>query len=338
MQERLIQAFPKVELHVHVEAFLSVARVEQLAREAGVTLPRPADRFYEFDSLADFLDLFAWLCRLLNRVEIAEQLGYDAAVQLSGDGVVYAELYVGPTYWASMSPIEVVTSLAAGLDRAHRDGYADCRILPALVRDEPVEWAFDLIDWVASDRTARVVGLGLEGNEAAVGRSSARFAEVYEHAAPAGLGRTVHAGESSGPEGVWDALDLLGVDRIDHGVRAIEDPVLVERLAAEAVTLNVCPTSNVLTGLYRSVADHPVGRLIAAGVPVTINSDDPQPMSVTLSGELLAVATELDWTIEDLTAATRRAIDAAFCSADTASALHAEVDQFVHSRGSDTSA
>ncbi len=325
----LIGAFPKIELHVHAEAFLSPQRIEQLAAMASVPMMRPAHCFYEYDSLAEFLQLYEWWCDLLRTPEITEQLGYDIAVRMSGDGIIYAELYTSPRYWRRLSYQQVVTSLGDGMERAFADGYADCRLIPAISREQPAEWAMELLDWIGSESPRRVVGIGLEGNERAAGRTSPRFENAYERAAEFGLGRTAHAGESSGPEGVWDALNYLQVDRVDHGVRAIEDPDLVQRLVDDEVTLNVCPTSNILTGLYRSLPEHPIGALIDAGVPVTVNSDDPEPMSVSLTGEIVGVGREFGWALSDVASATRRAIDASFCDEDCALELHRKVDEFL---------
>ena len=157
------------------------------------------------------------------------------------------------------------------------------------------------------------------------GRTGPRFSRAYAIAGDAGLGRTAHAGESSGPAGVVDALDLLGADRIDHGIRAIEDPDLVARLAAEGVTLNVCVTSNCRR-MYPSVHAHPIGALLDAGVACTLNTDDPAPMACTLTGEYQLVADALGWDLADAAAVARRAVDAAFCEPATKTALAHEID------------
>jgi adenosine deaminase len=155
-----------------------------------------------------------------------------------------------------------------------------------------------------------------------------KFEATYEMAAGLGLGRTVHAGESSGPEGVRDALDYLHVDRIDHGVRAIEDDEVVERLAREQVTLNVCPSSNVMLGLYPHLEAHPLGSLRAASIPITINSDDPASMQLTLSGEFVDIGATLGWSVDDVVLTTDTAIRAAFCDASHKRDLHNLLEPF----------
>ena len=326
-----IRSFPKVELHIHVEACLSAERIEELAADAGVPMLRPPESLFVYSSLADFLEVYEWWCDLLRTDEIAEQLAYDAAAQMSADGIIYSEVLCGPRYWPHIRQEPLIEALAAGFDRAHGDGHADCGLVPSISREQSPDWAMGLVNWIGASGLRRVVGLGLDGNEAVLGRTSPKFGEVYARAAGLGLGRTAHAGESSGPEGVWDALDHLHLDRVDHGVRSVEDSALLEHLAARGITLNVTPTSNVITGLYPSVAHHPVGRLIEAGVPVTINSDDPKAMNVTLSGEFEKVSRSLGWTLAEVEAATRRAIDAAFCDPDHAAGLHRRIDAHVHS-------
>ena len=322
----VIRSFPKVELHVHVEACLSAERIEELATAFGVPMLRPAESLFAYSTLADFLETYEWWCDLLRTTEIAEQLAFDAAAQLREDGIVYAEVLCGPRYWTHIQREPLIEALAAGFERAHGDGHADCRLTPSISREQSPEWAMGLVEWLGTSGPSRVVGLGLDGNEALLGRTSPKFSEVYARAADLGLGRTAHAGESSGPEGVWDALEHLHLDRVDHGVRSVEDPALVDHLAARGITLNVTPTSNIITGLYPDVDHHPTGQLIEAGVPVTINSDDPKAMNVTLSGEFAEVSRSLDWNLMDVEAATRRAVDAAFCDRDRAASLHRQID------------
>lgn len=308
-----VRRLPKVELHLHVESLSSAASVEALADELGVPLLRPRGELYRCDSLAQLLEACEWWCDLFRTPEIAERIAYGAAARLHDDGVVYAEVATGPRYWPHLPYPELLPALCAGFDRAQGDGLADCRLLPTISRDQPAAWALELIDWIAGAGLPRIVGVGLDGDESATGRTGPRFAPAFERARAHGLGTTAHAGESSGPEGVRDALDVLAVRRIDHGVRAIEDPRLVERLARDGVTLNVCPTPNIALGLYRSLDEHPLGALIAAGVPVTLGSDDACVYDITLAGELTAMGTRLGWTLADVERITRQAIDVAFC-------------------------
>ena len=177
-------------------------------------------------------------------------------------------------------------------------------------------------------RTPRLAGLSGDGIEALSGRTGERFRPAFLAAKAAGFGCTVHAGESSGPEGVRDALDLLKADRLDHGVRAAEDPNLVERLARERVPLNICLTSN-LTLLYRRPEDHPLRRLLDAGAAVTLNRDDPTFLGgLTLTEELRRAAEFASMTLQELIRCQENAVDAAFCGAETKAALREALAEF----------
>jgi adenosine deaminase len=183
----------------------------------------------------------------------------------------------------------------------------------SLLRQQTASEALEMVDWLLERRHPRIVALSIDGNEAAAGRTGPRFADAFARAAEGGLHRTVHAGESSGPEGVWDALEYLHAERIDHGVRAIEDADLVQELARRKITLNICPTSNVDLGLYPDLSSHPIERLRQAGVPVTINTDDPALMGTDLTSEYLAVATTFGWDESTLRAVAQNSLHASFC-------------------------
>ncbi len=165
------------------------------------------------------------------------------------------------------------------------------------------------------------MALSIDGNEATAGRTGPRFAEAFRRAAAAGLKRTVHAGESSGPEGVRDAIELLGADRIDHGVRAIEDPSVVALLVDRQIPLGICPTSNLTLGVYPSMKRHPIERLRRAGVAVSVNTDDPALLDTSLEHEYALCRDEFAWSDEDVRAVARTSIDASFANDDVKSRL-----------------
>lgn len=323
-----IRAVPKIELHIHLEGTFRPERVAELAAIAGEEPPRPVDRLFEVDNLADFLETLDWVCGLVRDEPTAEQVAYDFAAYAHDQGIVYAEVIVNPTHWSGLNTAELFTACARGFDRAQADGLGDFRLLPSILRQQSEQEARQLVQWIASAGLARIVGLSIDGNEEAAGRTGPRFASAYADAARIGLGRTAHAGESSGAEGVRDAIELLGVSRIDHGVRCLEDSAVLDLVQERNITLNVCLTSNC-TLLYSSLDDHPIRELAAAGVRFTINTDDPETLGISLCGELQLAADHLGWSLDDLVAAQHRAIDAAFCSDADKQALRAVVDQTV---------
>jgi adenosine deaminase len=318
---------PKVELHVHLEGTLGRERIVELAAAAGEPLPRPADDLFAFGDLDGFLSFLDWTCRLVRDRDQAEGVAYDFAARAHADGTRYAEVIVNPTHWRTWRTADLVAALAAGFDRAASDGLTDCRLLLSVLREQSGEDALALVRWMADDRPPRVLGLSIDGNEARAGRTGPRFAPAFLLARAEGFGCVAHAGESSGPEGVIDAVDLLEVDRIDHGVRAAEDPALVARLARAGVVLDVCVTSN-LTMLYATFDEHPLAQLIAAGVPVTLNTDDPAYLGIDLTGEFELASARLGWPVDAAMERVRTAIDASFCEPERAAQLHRELDEF----------
>lgn len=320
-----IRALPKVELHVHLEGTFQSSRLRQLSRERGSAPPVPLDDPPKFEGLSQFLDFLDWSCGLVVTPEDVERVAHDFAARAAMDGTIYAEVIVNPTHWQSFRPPDLIDAIDAGFERAAGHGLTDCRILVSLLRTQSKSEAEDLVKWLVASPPRRVVGLSVDGNEAAAGRTAHKFADAYRIAAEAGLGLTAHAGESSGPEGVEDALDVLGVSRVDHGVRAIESPSLVARLASEAVPLNVCLTSNTVL-LYPNIGEHPLPHLVKAGVAVTINTDDPALLGTNLVSEVVLASELCGWTKEDVMRMTHVAIDAAFCDATRKSELHRTAD------------
>jgi adenosine deaminase len=326
VDEAVIRALPKVELHIHLEGTFAPERLRQLSRERGMTPPMSLVEPLEFSDIGQFLGFLDWSCALMRTPEDVEQAAYDYAGRAQRDGTVYAEVIVNPTHW--VLPFDVlVEAIDAGFSRGVADGLTDCRISVSLLRNQSAEEADRVVRWMIDSPPKRVVALSIDGNEGAAGRTGPRFAPAYRMAGEAGLGLTAHAGESSGPEGVIDALDLLGVSRIDHGVRAAEVPDLVRRLADEKVTLNICPTSNEIL-LYPDFSQHPLPTLVGAGVPVTINTDDPALIGTTLVKDFAKAADLCRWNFEDLRKVSRNAINAAFCEASRKAELHALVDGY----------
>ena len=208
----------------------------------------------------------------------------------------------------------MLDAIDAGLTAAEQDGLPPVGLCISLLRTQSADAAAEQLDTLLSLRHPRVVALSIDGNEAAAGRTGPRFAEAFRRAGAAGLRRTVHAGESSGPEGVRDAIDLLGADRIDHGVRAIEDPSLVDLLAERRIPLGICPTSNLTLGVYPSIDEHPIDRLRRAGVAVSVNTDDPALLGASLEGEYALCSSAFGWSDDDVRGVARTSIDASFAN------------------------
>ena len=292
-----LRALPKAEVHVHLEGCFTAADLAARAAVHGEPLPRPADRLFDIVDFDEFLGFLSWSCGLLRTTDDVATAAYSYARRTARSGVVRADVIVNPTHWHAWR--HDLPGLLAALDRgfteAEQDGLPRVGICVSILRLQSGAEATELVEQLTSLRHPRVVALSIDGNEALSGRTGARFADAFARAGRAGLKRTVHAGESSGPEGVRDALDLLGADRIDHGVRAAEDPALVAELADRGVPLGVCPTSNLTLGIFASMADHPIDALRRAGVRVTVNTDDPGFLGIDLIDEYARCIEAFGW-------------------------------------------
>jgi adenosine deaminase len=311
-----LRALPKAEVHLHLEGCFDPILLEQWARQQGVAMPRPRERLLQFEGLADFLHFLDWSCGLADTRERLAELAYDTSRRLAASGAGYADVIFNPTHWKAWQGRlhEMIDAIDAGLCAAEQDGLTPVGLCVSLLRTQSAAQAAELVDALVALRHPRIVALSIDGNEAAAGRTGPRFAEAFARAGAAGLKRTVHAGESSGPEGVRDAVLLLGADRIDHGVRAVEDPALVELLSERGIPLGICPTSNLTLGVYPSMAEHPIERLRRAGVRVSVNTDDPALLGATLEGEYALCQDAFGWGDDELRAVAATSIDASFAS------------------------
>ena len=322
-----VRAMPKLEMHIHLEGSISHERIVEMAAAANVALPRPVDELYLTHDISVFLSNLDWVCSIVRSADTAEALALDFARYARTQGIVYAEVIVNPTHWGGMHLEDLFGALASGFDKAADAGLPDIRLLPSILRQQSAEEAMHLVEWMGKSGIRRICGLSVDGNQAKAPGSSERFAPAYARARELGFGCTAHAGESSGPEGVAEALDWLGVSRIDHGVRAVEQPALVERLVDQRITLNICLSSNCAL-LYGDVSRHPFLQLVDAGVACTLNTDDPVVLKTTLCRELAWAGSELDWGLPELICCQRNAIASAFCSDEEKARLNAGLDAF----------
>lgn len=318
-----LRALPKAEVHLHLEGCFEPSVIEQWAKSEGIALPRPREDLLKFSGLADFLGFLDLACGLASTAERLAELSYGLCKRLAENGTGYADVIVNPTHWHAWHGRlgKMLDAIDAGFTEAEQDGLPPVGLCISLLRTQSAEAAIELVDALVSMKHPRVVALSVDGNEATAGRTGPRFAEAFRRAGSAGLHRTVHAGESSGPEGVWDAINLLGADRIDHGVRAIEDDSLVAVLAERAIPLGICPTSNLSLGVYPSIEAHPIDRLRAAGVRVSLNTDDPALLNATLVGEYRLCRSAFDWSDDVTKAVARTSIESSFATGDVKSRL-----------------
>lgn len=322
-----IETLAKVELHVHLEGTAPPDLIRRLAARNGVTLPDGLlghDGRFRYTDFLDFLRTYDLAAGVIRTSQDYRDVTYEYLRACALEGAIYVELTASPGHAAlvGLSDDDHLDGIARGIDDARAELGIEGRILVSAVRNFGVELAVRAARHAAQRPHPYVVGFSMAGDEANFPAQD--YARAYEIAAEAGLGCTIHAGEWAGPASVRAAL-TLPVSRIDHGVRAIEDPALVAELASRGIVLNCCPTSNVVLGIYDSYEAHPLPRLRAAGVGVTLGSDDPPYFGATIGGEYEVCATRMGVDEEDLRQVTRTAIDAAFCDTALKAALHARV-------------
>ena len=283
---------PKVELHLHLEGAIPLATLWEVIDGYGgdpdvVTIDDLRRRF-AYTDFPHFIDTWWWMTGFLRTTEDFTAIAESVANHLARQNIVYAEASFSPTDFErhGLSPQAIAVAIRKGLDRVEG---VQVVLTCDLVRDTGSVRAARTLEAVLEvAREAGVRGITIGGSEH--DHPPEPFAPVYRRAAEAGLRLTAHAGEAAGPASVWGALHTLGVERIGHGVRAVEDPDLVEHLVAQQIPLEICPTSNLRTGVAASWDAHPVGPLLAAGAAVTINTDDPAMFHCDLAGELEMVS------------------------------------------------
>ena len=305
-----IIGLPKAENHVHLEGCLDPAIVSRAAERAGVDVP--TDPIRNLDELLHLLDV---TCRLMTEADDLTELA--AAKALAGDavGASYTDLIVNPAHWpawAGRIP-EMIEALDAGFARAEAAGSNPTGLSLSIGRHQSAEEAEVVADALIGATTHRIVGVSVDGNESAPGAGCERFAPAIDRIRMAGLRVHVHTGESGGPDRMRLSIDHLEPDRIDHGIRSIDEPVLVAELAETGTPLAMCPTSNLTLGVVASLADHPIVPLRAAGVTVTVNTDDPLLLDTDLANEYVRCVEAFGWDTDDL-----RSLAAASVRASTA--------------------
>ncbi|MFS0885931.1 adenosine deaminase [Aeromicrobium sp. 179-A 4D2 NHS] len=324
-----IAGLPKAELHVHHVGSAAPDTVARLAARHPDS-PVPADpealaEYFTFTDFAHFIEVYLSVVDLLRTPEDIWTLTHEVGRDLAAQNVRYAELTMTP-----------YTSIARGIAaEAYVEAIEDARHAAERDFGLRLQWIFDIpgesgipaadvtLDTALRLQPDALVGFGLGGPEIGVPRP--QFAPHFAQARAAGLHSIPHAGESTGPETIWDSLEHLGAERIGHGIAAAQDPQLMARLAADGIALEVCPTSNVRTRSVPSLEEHPLPTLVEAGVTVTINSDDPPMFGTTLNREYEIAAELLGLDEAGLKSLAAAAVDASFAPAEVKSALHAEI-------------
>ncbi|WP_413757155.1 adenosine deaminase [Streptomyces sp. MMBL 11-3] len=313
---------PKAELHLHIEGTLEPELAFALAARNGVELPyADTDALrtaYEFTDLQSFLDLYYGLMAVLRTEDDFADLADAYLARAAAQGVRHAEIFFDPqAHLARGVAMEtVVTGLGRALDRSEAVHGVSTQLIMCFLRDESAASALETLETAKPYLAPQgpIVGVGLDSAE--VGHPPAKFREVYEAAAALGLRRVAHAGEEGPPAYITEALDVLGAERIDHGLRCVEDPELVARLVRDRVPLTLCPLSNVRLRAVDVLAEHPLPAMLDAGLLCTVNSDDPAYFGGYAGDNFDAVRVALGLSPERLRELARNSFLAAFLEHD----------------------
>lgn len=327
--DTLITRLPKAELHLHIEGSLEPELMFALAERNGIAIPyasvEDVRAAYAFSNLQDFLDIYYAGASVLVTEADFRDLARAYFDRVAADGVVHAEIMFDPqTHTGRGIAFDtVIRGLLAAMEEAEAKHGITSALIMCFLRHLPEEAAFATLE-MAEPWLDRIAAVGLDSSE--VGHPPSKFARVFAAARAKGLKLVAHAGEEGPPAYVHEALDLLGVDRIDHGNRALEDPALVARLAEGGLTLTVCPLSNLKLCVVGEMGEHPLDRMLAEGLKATVNSDDPAYFGGYIGDNYRAVAAARGLTSADIVTLARNSITGSFLSSDAIARHLARID------------
>jgi adenosine deaminase len=330
--DAFIAGLPKAELHLHIEGSLEPEQMFEFARRNHVAIPfasvEEVRAAYDFSNLQDFLDIYYAGADVLRTEEDFRDLALAYFDRAAADGVVHAEIFFDPqTHTARGVPFGVVANgLLAGMAEAEARHGLTSKLILCFLRHLDEQDAFRTLEQ-AQPWIEQIAAVGLDSSE--VGHPPSKFERVFSAAAALGLKRVAHAGEEGPPEYVQEALDLLHVDRLDHGNRSLEDPALVARLARSAMTLTVCPLSNVKLRNVASADVHPIDRMLRLGLRATVNSDDPAYFGGYVADNYRAVAHGRQLDRDDLVTLARNSFLGSFLPDEAVAAHLAKLDAYV---------
>jgi len=314
--EEFTREIPKVELHLHLEGAIPLPTlltlVQRAGREQSIRTLDDLRRKLTYTDFAHFIDVYGWKNTFLAEEKDFAEIGYQVLRDLSRQNVKYVEAFYAPGDFRrqALSVQGITENLIEGKERAFRDFGIRSELIVDLVRDHGPDTGMRRVEEVTPYLGQGVVGIGLGGSEQEFPADP--YASVYTEARKRGFRLTAHAGEVAGADSVWTVIEKLGVERIGHGIRAEEDPELMSVLERRRIPLEMCITSNLMTGVCQSIDAHPVKRYFQHGLMVTVNSDDPTMFGTSISQEYRILVQKLGFTVSELWQLNLNGIDASF--------------------------
>lgn len=330
----VVKNIPKVELHLHLESCFDIAAVKYLAEKYSVEIPN----FLTNDNngvisknFKEFLTKSDWVARLIRSEADYEYITYNYLKYSAKQNVVYVELMVCPDY-AYISGISyevMINAISRSINKAEKEFGIVARINLLLIRHLSIENSLKILEDFKNYFNKYVVGISIAGDENSEVTKFKDFCEIINEFSELGLKITPHAGELSGPESIWECLDNFKVSRIGHGVRCIEDNSLVNRLIQDKISLEICVSSNIYLGVYKSFSDHPLRDLFDKGLLISLNSDDPPFFETNIFNEYEIAHKEFGFTTKELFRISLNAINNSFADLETKRFLYFKIlDQF----------
>ncbi len=315
-EEKFITKMPKVELHIHLEGAIPFEMIfDFIQRSATETDIKSLDDLkakFKYTNFTDFIKTFVWQTSFIKRYDDFEKISYSVLKNLAAQNVKYVEAFCSPAdfHRNGLTTEGILECLIKGKEKAFKDFGIRCQLIVDLVRNYGPEKAFQTLQEVTPFLGKGVIGIGLGGIESRF--PPELFENVYRKAKELGFKLTAHAGEDAPAKSIWSAIQRLEIQRIGHGVRAYEDPKLLSFLKEKQLPLELCPTSNVMTGICKSIKDHPIKKYFEDGLLVTLNSDDPTMFETSINQEYLLLHKELGFSLEKLKIISTNGIKASF--------------------------
>ena len=328
---KFIEGLPKVELHLHIEGSLEPEMLFDLAKRNNLDLPfksiEEVREAYKFTNLQDFLDIYYQGMRVLKTEQDFYDLTYAYLKRSSLDNVLHTEIFFDPQ-GHTVRGVEFEAVLN-GITHALNDGYDNLgissNIIMCFLRHLSEEDAFKTLE-MALPHKDKIIGVGLDSSE--IGHPPSKFERVFSKAREEGFLALAHAGEEGPPEYIWEALNILKIDRLDHGNRALEDEALVQKLVQMDIALTVCPLSNLKLCVVKNLREHPLKIMLNKGLRATVNSDDPSYFGGYMNDNLISITKELDLAKDDLVVLVQNSIDASFLGESQKSNLTKKLNQY----------